>query len=91
MAASDRFFGRLDDNMNAPFVKGVAITPNDATELAEIPRGLYIGGAGNLVVVLAGDTASVTFTGIPAGTFLSIRPRKILATSTTATAILALS
>jgi hypothetical protein len=44
----------------------VAITPSDVTVLSGI-RGIYVGGAGNLVVQnAAGQT--VTFTGVPAGT-----------------------
>lgn len=63
-----------------------AITPSDSADLADVPRGVWVGGAGNLVVTgLSGD---VTFQGIPAGTMLPIAPTRVKATGTTATALL---
>ena len=60
-----------------------AITPNDANDLTDVPRGIWVGGAGNLVVTgLSGD---VTFQGIPAGTMLPIAPTRVKVTGTTAT------
>jgi hypothetical protein len=46
--------------------------------------GLYIGGAGNLIVVMAQDTTNtlVTFNGVVAGTFLPIQVKKVSSTST---------
>ena len=45
--------------------------------------GLYIGGDGNLVVVMAQDTTGtlVTFNGVKAGTFLPIQVKKVSSTS----------
>jgi hypothetical protein len=45
--------------------------------------GLYIGGDGNLIVVMAQDTTDtlVTFTGVKAGTFLPIQVKKVSSTS----------
>lgn len=46
--------------------------------------GLYIGGAGNLVVIMAQDTTNtlVTFNGVVAGTFLPIQVKRVSSTST---------
>jgi len=46
--------------------------------------GLYIGGDGNLIVVMAQDTTDtlVTFNGVKAGTFLPIQVKKVSSTST---------
>jgi hypothetical protein len=46
--------------------------------------GLYIGGSGNLVVVMAQDTTDtlVTFNGVVAGTFLPIQVKRVSSTST---------
>mgnify|MGYP006969344848 CR=1 FL=1 len=76
---------------DGPAQHGAAITPHDTNELANVPRAVYVGGAGNLKVVLVGDgdTDFVTFTAVPAGTVLPIRPR-IVHTDTTATALVAL-
>jgi hypothetical protein len=46
--------------------------------------GIYIGGAGNLIVVMAQDSTDtlVTFNGVVAGTFLPIQVKKVSSTST---------
>ena len=66
-----------------------AVTPSDATDLAVSTRGLFVGGAGNLVAVKE-DNTTVTFTGVIAGQILPIRVRRVNATNTTATNIVAL-
>ena len=81
---------------NGPVAKAVAVTPDDANDLAAgATRALYIGGAGNIVVIMRderryGGTNTVTFTGVPAGTILPISVARVAATLTTATAIIAL-
>lgn len=66
-----------------------AVTTNDATDLTNgVCRSLFIGGAGNLVVHNEAGT-SVTFAVI-AGQTLNIRTKRVLATGTTATGIVAL-
>jgi hypothetical protein len=68
---------------------GFAITPSDESELAIIPRAVYIGGAGDLVVKLIDDEDAITFAGIQAGSLLPIRPKQVLE-DTTATNIIAI-
>lgn len=70
-----------------PAVDFAMITPADA-DLAVIPRGLIIGGAGNLVVRKIGSSTNVTIP-VQAGQTLPICPQQIRA-ATTATSILAL-
>lgn len=67
-----------------------AVTTSDATNLAFPTRALFVGGAGNLSVVMAGDGGAVTFTGVAAGTTLQLRALRVNATGTTATSIVAL-
>jgi hypothetical protein len=65
-----------------------SITPHDTNEVADyIPKGIWVGGAGNLVVQLYGDTADVTFTNVPAGTLLPLAVRLVKVTGTTATGL----
>lgn len=52
-------------------------------------RGVYVGGAGNLIVTLAGGQ-EVTFVGVTAGTILPICAVSVTRTDTTATDILGL-
>lgn len=69
--------------------KGFAITPSDVTELANVTRAVYVGGAGNLAVELPNGTVLV-FMAVPVGTMLPVRAAKIRSTSTTATNIIGL-
>lgn len=67
----------------------VAVTPDDDNDLPRTRASLYVGTAGNIVVVMeSGET--VTFTNIQDGTFMPIRVNRVKATSTTATNIVAL-
>lgn len=70
-----------------PAVSGSAVTPSDSTELNPPTRALWIGGAGNLAVLLADDTVAITLVGVAAGTLLPISVTKVLSTGTTATDI----
>jgi len=60
------------------------------TDLATLPRALWIGGAGDVTLILLKDSLAVTLVGIPAGTLLPVRPKRIKATGTTATSLVAL-
>ncbi len=52
-------------------------------------RGLFIGGAGNLKAVTAAGS-TVTLTGVAAGSILPVSVKRIFATGTTASDIVAL-
>ena len=69
----------------------VLVTPSDSDDLPGglAKAGLYIGGAGNVRVTMASG-ADVTFSGVPAGTVLRVAVRRVWATGTTATDIVAL-
>lgn len=85
-------FQNMAESLTAPSDNAVAVTPNDSTDLANRPRALWIGGAGNLVVHMrdaTGAAASVTFSNVAAGTLLPIRPSRVLNTGTTASSIVA--
>ncbi len=69
--------------------KFVAITPSDSTKLMPGAVGMFVGGAGN-VAVQDREGGTVTFTAVPAGTFMPISPFRVMATNTTATLIIAL-
>jgi hypothetical protein len=77
------------DGIGAPAVRGFAVTPSDSTNFDFMVRALYVGGAGNIVVVLPDDTA-LTFSGVTAGSFLPVRAKRVNSTNTTATLILGL-
>lgn len=66
-----------------------AVTPSDSTVLPATQR-LYVGGAGNLAVVMQGDGGTVTILGVTAGSLIPIAVTKVMSTNTTATNITAL-
>lgn len=89
MAATDNF-STFTNPLFGPVTKGEAVTPSDSTELTNVSRALFVGGSGNLALVLAsGD--EVTLTGVTAGSWLWIRVKQVKSTGTTATNIAALS
>ena len=65
-----------------------SVTTSDSSEI-DPTRGLYIGGAGNIKVDTAAGT-TVTLNSAAAGSVLTIRVKKVYATGTTATNIVAL-
>lgn len=72
--------------------RAVSVTPNDGTDLASGPtRGIYLGGAGNVAVVFCDDAdgAPQTLTGLATGVWHPMQVRRVMATNTSATLILA--
>jgi hypothetical protein len=69
--------------MESPARNGKNITPHNTDDVVDYyPKGVYVGGAGNLVCVFDGNGETVTFTAVPAGTFLPISPQAITTAST---------
>ena len=68
-------------------------TPGDTVAILSRGACLYVGGLGDVKVLLEGDTDPVIFKAVPAGSFLPIQALKVYgsgALGTTATDILAL-
>lgn len=73
-----------------PFVHGQPIVPSDTVLLPHLTRGIYVGGDGDVTLLLAGDKGgSITFTAVVAGTTLNVCAQQVFA-STTATLLVAL-
>lgn len=66
-----------------------AVTPSDSDQLTPPSRAVYVGGAGDLAVQMAGG-GTATFVGVAAGATLPLCVDKVLATGTTATSVLLL-
>lgn len=74
------------------YTGAVAVTPSDTARVSKT-TGIYVGGAGNLAVVMGGEgaaAAGVVFQAVQVGEVLPISVIKVLATGTTATNIIAL-
>jgi hypothetical protein len=87
MAANPKSRSSIEGLASASGV--IAVTPSDSTAIATLPRALYVGGAGNIAVLME-DDSTATFSSVPAGTLLPIRVKRVNSTNTTATLILAL-
>ena len=82
------FFDVTDDY--TPINDAQPVVTSDTTDLPAGPcRGLYIGGAGNVVIDTAKGT-TITLTALAVGQVHFIRAKRVRATNTTATGILAL-
>jgi len=89
MAATDNTMSWCQPGLDSPASSGVAVTPDNSNDLAYVTRGVYVGGSGDLKVDLAAS-GTVTFTAVQAGTLLPVRAKRVYATGTTATLIIAL-
>jgi len=78
----------MAQTMRDPGRKAAAVTKSDSTVLPAT-RALWVGGAGNLSVIFAGDTSAVTLTGVAAGSMLPISVTQVMdaTTATNMTAI----
>ena len=87
----------VDDNGNVKVSQNgskasdaVAVTPDDSNDLASVPTyGLYIGTTGDVKVDMA-DGSTVTFSGLKGGIVYPFEVKRVYATDTTATDIVAL-
>lgn len=88
---SDPFRKKYDDvgGVDWPAISAAAVTPDDGVDLDVTPLGLYIGVAGDVAVDMANSGSSILFKAVRAG-ILAIRPRRVRATGTTATKIVAI-
>lgn len=87
MPSDDPFAGTGDDLLG-PADNAAAVTPNDTANLPTYSKRLWIGGAGNVKLTTVGGS-TVTYTSVPAGTYLQVRAQQVFASGTTATNIIA--
>lgn len=82
-------FSDLPTTLIAPGRDAAPIVPDDGADLPVLPRALYVGQGGTVAVRMAGGQ-DVSFEGVPGGTVLPVRARRVRASGTTAAAIVAL-
>lgn len=74
---------------SSPAFDGEAVTPSDTDDLPDVARALFVGGSGNVTLdTLQGTT--LTFRGLNGGAILPVGAKRVRATGTTATYIIAL-
>jgi hypothetical protein len=83
-------------NDASPMQSALAVTPNGAADLvpptgpARPTRAIMVSGAGNVALVMAdGTTATLTIPATACGFLLSLAVKRVYATGTTATGIVA--
>ncbi len=84
-------FRTLADSPAEPSRNPFAVTPNDSTELAIIPKALFIGTGGSIALRGVGAAADVIFRNVASGQVLDVRAQFVRATGTTAADIVALA
>lgn len=83
-------FKSVSVTATSPAASFKSITPNDTTNLPDgICRAIHIGVAGNIAVIGAHDDASVVIKGLTAGSTKVGFFKRVLATGTTATDLVA--
>lgn len=80
-------YSSTTDALTAQAESWASVTPDDDNDLAEVPKALFVGTAGDLALV-GSDGVEVTFK-VAVG-YHPLRPRRVKDTNTTATGIVAL-
>lgn len=84
-----RFLGQAGPDTTQQAVSAEAVTPSNTNELTYVTQALWVGGAGDVALILQNDSSAVTFT-VAAGSLLPFHVKKVLSTGTNATNIVAL-
>jgi len=84
-------FSAVLDSLTAPARNCFSITPNNTEALPFLPKAIYVGTGGNLVVRAIDGGSDVTFTNVANGTILDIRITSVRATGTTASNLVGLA
>jgi len=80
-------FDDRSSGLESPGTSAADVVPNDATDLPVCSRALYVGAAGDIRLTTV-NNSTVTLRNLPAG-ILPMRVRRVFATGTTATDIVA--
>ena len=89
MSQIDNFNGAAGDTLIGSSVNPYPIVPHDTSPLPVVPKAIYVGTAGDVVLRGIGSTADVTFKNCPAGSELMVRASHVSATGTTASDLVA--
>ncbi len=84
-------FQSAGDALLAPARAPFAITPSDATALPVLPKALYVGTGGTLVLRGIDAAVDVTLKNVAAGQLVDIRASHVRATGTTAADLVGLA
>jgi len=88
MSATDKFDNHAS-GLSSPAEDAFAITPDDATDMAKVTRGIYVGVGGDVALITKAGT-TLTFKSAAAGSVLPVRAARVKSTGTTATNLIGL-
>lgn len=81
-------FANFSSGLESPATRLTAITPNDASDLANATRGINVAVSGTVrLTTVAGDTGDIY---LAAGSVFPVRARRVWATGTSASGIVGL-
>ena len=80
---------RSGQGSGEPAVFGFNIAPSDVQYLPFVPRAIYVGGSGDVAIMMPGGDI-VLLTGAVQGSVLPVRAIKVFFTGTTATNLVGL-
>lgn len=83
-------FSGVVDSVSAPARRAAAVVPSDTQALVEVPKALFVGSGGSIVMRGIGGSADQLWKNVADGTLLPFRAEYVRATGTTAADILAL-
>jgi hypothetical protein len=91
MSQIDNFKDAAGDMLVASSINPYAIVPHDTDPLPVVPKAIYVGTAGDVVLRGIGAAADVTFKNCPAGFMIVVRAAHVRATGTSASDLVALA
>lgn len=83
-------FAFAADQISAPATRAVAVVPHDSNALVDIPKALFVGTGGTIVLRGVGGGADTTWRNLASGAVVPVRAEFVRATGTTASDLLAL-
>jgi hypothetical protein len=84
-------FQNSSDSLIAPAQVCFPITPDDAADLFQVTKAIYVGDGGDVTLRSADGPGDVTFLNVPTGAILDVRVQAVRATGTTAGSIVGLA
>lgn len=84
-------FAANADSPSSPARECFSITPDDASDITQVTKAIYVGSGGDVVLRAIESGGDVTFRNVPSGAILDVRVSAIRATGTSAADIIGLA
>lgn len=89
MSQIDNFNGVAGDTLIGSSINPYPIAPHDTDPLPVVPKAIYVGTGGDVVLRGIGSSTDVTFKNVPSGGEIMVRASHVRATGTTASDLVA--